>query len=62
MRLINTKIGYLIGGSPRHSVMHFSDRTVGGINSLPPWSKMGITFGEWRKKYPKGTTNKLSNV
>ena len=53
MRLIDPKLTYFIGGSKRHP-MTINTRSVGGSNSLPPWTRGGITYATWKLKHPSG--------
>lgn len=48
--------GKSVGGKPVAGTFLPLSRPhmVGGPDSLPPWSKMGITFPEWREKFMQG--------
>lgn len=53
MKLIDPNVKYYIGGESKRPVK-YSSRTVGGFSSLPPWSKAGMTYGDWIKSHPVG--------
>ena len=44
------KQGMAIGWSKHQGGLVMPFKMVGGPDSLPPWSKQGISYQEWRKK------------
>jgi len=74
MRLQDVDISHMVGNPSnmkwRHRFRHgmaMGPTTVsmvgmvGGNNSLPPWSRQGLTYGEWMKKNPTGIKPNFSS-
>lgn len=47
-----------VGGKKVAGMMPPRPHIVGGPDSLPPWSKMGIDYPQWREKFLKGLDKK----